>query len=150
MIYDEIKHAETYMGISANVDNALKFLSTIDVSKLSQGRNEIDRDNLFVMMSDYTTIDASSALYEAHKKYIDIQLLLKGKEIIRCYPKLLPSVLKPYDDEADVELYKINDGLDVVLKPGVFVILMPEEVHAPKITGAEQSDVTKIVVKVRI
>jgi len=36
------------------------------------------------------------------------------------------------------------------LKPGVFVLLMPEEVHAPKITGAKQSDVTKIVVKIRI
>ena len=52
MIYDEINHAETYMGISENVDNALKLLGTIDVSKLSQGKNEIDGDNLFVMMFD--------------------------------------------------------------------------------------------------
>ena len=150
MIYDEIIHAETYTGISDNVDNALKLLGSIDISKLSQGRNEIDGDNLFIMMFDYETIDASDAVYEAHKRYIDIQLVVKGKEVIRCYPKSLPTVVKPYDEEADVELYSLNDGLDVVLKPGVFVMLMPEEVHAPKITGAEQSDVTKIVVKIKI
>lgn len=150
MIYDEINHAESYLGISTNVDNALKFLGTIDVAELSPGKNEIDGDNFFVMMFDYTTIDASDAVYEAHKRYIDIQLVLKGEEVIRCYPKSLPGILKPYDDEGDVELYNLNDGLNLVLKPGVFALFMPEEVHAPKITGAEQSEVTKIVLKIKI
>jgi len=148
MIYDNIRNIDNYMGISSNLDNAFYNLKTMDISTLKPGKNEIIGDKLFVMLFDYTTIDPSEAVYEAHKKYVDIQLVLKGHEYIRCFPKNEAEVTQSYDEKGDVELFKISDGLDLLLRPGNFVLYMPEEIHAPKIKTTDSSEITKVVLKI--
>jgi len=148
MIYDNIRNIDNYMGISSNLDNAFYYLKTMDISNLKPGKNEIIGDKLFVMLFDYTTIDPSEAVYEAHKKYVDIQLVLKGHEYIRCFPKNEAEVTQSYDEKGDVELFKISDGLDLLLRPGNFVLYMPEEIHAPKIKTTDSSEITKVVLKI--
>jgi YhcH/YjgK/YiaL family protein len=150
MIYDNIKNSLKYKGISPLLDKALEYIQNIDVSLLNTGKNVINGENLFVMMFDYTSIDESEAVYETHKKYIDIQLVLKGDEHIRCYPESAPKVLKPYDEKGDAELFSLSPGISLKLEPGVFALFMPEEYHAPKITVDDKSEVRKIVVKIRI
>lgn len=150
MIYDHIENSMKYKGISPFMNKALEYIQKIDAGLLNPGRNDVDGDNLFVMMFDYTSIDDSEALYEIHKKYIDIQLVLKGKEHICCCPDGAPEVLKPYDDKDDAELFRLCPGIRLKLEPGVFALFMPEEYHAPKITINEKKEVRKIVVKIRV
>ena len=59
---------------------AFEFLSRKDLASLAEGTYELDDNGLFATVSYYTTKD--SALFEAHRKYIDIQYVAEGCERI--------------------------------------------------------------------
>ena len=94
----------------------------------------------YVSVQEYTTKARSEAKYEAHKKFIDIQMILSGKELI-----------DEYNEEKDFMLFHHNDECtDYVLEAGDFLILYPQDVHMPGVCVNEKSPVRKIVVKVPV
>ena len=80
MIFDTLNNVNNYKGLG-RVYDALKFLSETDFSKIELGRYELDGDNIFYMVQSYDT-DPDKTISEAHKKYIDIQYMVEGEEII--------------------------------------------------------------------
>ena len=48
MIYTKIKNIETYLGISKNLDTAIRFLREYDLNDLGKGKTVIDQDEVFV------------------------------------------------------------------------------------------------------
>jgi YhcH/YjgK/YiaL family protein len=59
----------------------------------------------------------------------------------------------PYDAERDVTFYKaLVPDSSIVLSPGCFAVLYPEDVHRPQASVVEDAPgkVTKVVVKVAI
>ena len=82
MILDKINNANLYKGISENLDKALYVLQTQDFAAKEDGKYVVDGDNVFYMVQRYTTKPLDQGKLEAHKKYIDIQMLVKGSEII--------------------------------------------------------------------
>lgn len=61
-------------------DRAFAFLNGRDVLGIAAGRYDIDGDNIYALVQDVTTEDEALRRFEAHVKYVDIQLLLTGKE----------------------------------------------------------------------
>ena len=89
------------------------------------------------------------AKFESHREYIDIQVILKGEEIIRM--ESLDKLTRATDYTPDFELFEMNAEYDSIrLCQGDLVIIYPNEAHAPCIR-AEGSDgkVCKMVVKIR-
>ena len=114
------------------------------------GKYELE-DGAYVSVQEYTTKARKDAKYEAHKKFIDIQMILSGKEIIAVTPIDKMEIAEEYKDEKDVMFFKHNDECtDYVLEDGDFVILYPEDVHMPGVCVNEKSFVRKIVVKVPV
>ncbi len=148
MIYDDIKNIGIYKGMHDRLDKALDFLKDLDVEKLTPGKFELDGSDLFYMVQDYETIPEENGKYESHNNYMDIQLLVSGSEIIRCTPYVNPEVTVEYSREKDIEFYKLDKGYDFNLIPGRFVILMPKELHAPKIMESSIQNVRKVVIKI--
>ena len=114
------------------------------------GKYELE-DGAYVSVQEYTTKARSEAKYEAHKKFIDIQLILSGRELIAVTPIEKMEIKDEYNEAKDVMFFHHNDECtDYVLEPGDFLILYPQDVHMPGVCVNERSLVRKIVVKVPV
>ena len=114
------------------------------------GRIVVDGDRLFINVQSYQSKTENNCAFEAHKRYIDIQLILEGEEIIGFESADELEVTKEYDPDGDYMLFALNGRYDKVrVKAGEFAIIFPEEPHAPAIAADDRPmPIRKAVVKV--
>ncbi len=152
MIYDLKQHAKTYKGISKNLDAALDYLTRTDMAALAIGRHSVDGERIVVHASSNDTSDSATIRYEAHRKYIDIQLVVRGAE--RCFYAPVESLEPdgPFADEKDVGYYHDPSGENVFIRliPGAFALFFPHDAHKPSCHLERKSTVHKVVVKVAV
>lgn len=143
--------AVSYFKNKERWDKAFKFLKNNDLPKLELKRYDIDGDNLYAPVSEYLTKNEEDARYEAHQKYIDIQYVVSGKELIGVTPvSQKKDILEPFDPAKDIEFMTVNQGVNVKATPDRFFIFFPEDLHRPGLKDGENSQVRKVVVKVMI
>lgn len=143
--------AVSYFKNKERWDKAFLFLKSHDLSALEIKRYDIDGDNLYAPVSEYLTKNEEDARYEAHQKYIDIQYVESGKELIGVAPlSNKKDVLDPYDGTKDIEFLTVTDGENRLATPEKFFIFFPEDAHRPGLKDGENSPVRKIVVKVKV
>lgn len=130
----------------------MAFLKNQDLETLEPGRYEIEGDKMFALVSESVTEDKHLRKPEAHDRFIDIQYLVKGDgEIIgvsRRTPDSIPS--EDYMGSRDIAFYsEVKDETDVLLRPGMFAVFFPDDIHRPLCAvGEEGSNVKKVVVKI--
>ena len=134
--------------LSENIQMGLEWLRINDLDKFSDGRYTIDGDRIFVNIQSYET--KRDALFEAHRKYIDIQYMIEGEEKIGVarYSECKNEI--PYDNIRDIEFLSCKADNYQLLKKGEFLILYPEDAHKPSIAIDNPNKVKKAVVKVFI
>ena len=143
--------AVTYFNNMDRWNAAFTFLKDNDLSKLELGRYDIDGNNLYVSVSEYITKNEEDAMYEAHQKYIDIQYVVSGKELIGIVPIASKNeILEPYDADRDIEFFTVAEEKSYKATPNNFFIFFPEDAHCPGLKDGENSPVRKIVVKVKV
>lgn len=111
------------------------------------GRYELD-DGAYAFISSYVTKDIKEGLYEAHKEYTDVQIILSGREIIGVVPldeMRKGECVKPY--EYDIELYKVEGGTLNELGVGDYLILTPNDAHMPGVSETP-TETRKLVLKI--
>lgn len=146
MIYDKLENIETYAGISPRVMQGLKALRDTDFSKLEDGRYELDGKSLYMNVSTYETKEANENA-EAHRQYIDIQYLISGEELIGVAP--LDEMGDPVEEKTGKDAWMYVGKTDNLLLSGSrFMVLYPQDAHAPGIAVGKPSKVRKAVVKV--
>lgn len=134
----------------ASWDAALKFLKEKDLNTLEPGRYDILDDGTYVNIEVYMTKD--SAHFEAHRKYIDIQYVAKGKEYIFVTP-LEPDKqqeIQVYDEAKDIEFFDKEEYIPHLLTPENFMTLFPTDGHKPCMKVDTNEVVRKVVVKIPI
>ena len=130
---------------------AFKFLKSNDLTKLELKRYDIEGDNLFATVSEYQSKNEESAKFEAHRKYIDIQYVISGKEIMNLAPiSTLKEVLTPYDAVKDIEFITVSKVVNYKASPSNFFIFFPDDAHRPGLKDGSNSPVRKIVIKVKV
>lgn len=80
MILDSLKNKERYASLHPRFKTVFDFIDTHDIASMECGRHDIDGDDVFVNVQELDLRDRSQARLELHRKYIDIQLLLRGPE----------------------------------------------------------------------
>ena len=147
MVYDNIDNIETYNGLSEDIYDGLKFLKNASPD-LACGVHEIN-SRVKAIVSEYETKAVNENGYEAHKKYIDIQYLLKGAEKNCCLPIEKLRETKPYKEEIDAAFYDADiPPQDLTLGDGYFAIYWPQDGHMPCLSADRTEMVKKVVVKV--
>lgn len=131
-------------------NQAFHFLKTADLENLPLGRQDLEGEHLFVSVAEYFGKAKPDALYESHKKYIDIQYVIKGEEIMGLTTLDKVSVRDPYNEEKDISFYDFDGGDYLKATPENFFLFFPEDVHRPSITTGDSVLVKKIVVKILI
>lgn len=150
MIVDVLKNSGRYIGLNPGFSKAFAFLEAAQKELPEVGRHEIDGDKVYAIVQQYDTVPAAATKWEAHKKYIDIQFILSGTEIISWDTiENLPEGVT-FNEEKDCFVYIGEDKNPVELHAGTFAIYFPEDLHRPKEQYKASSPVTKIVVKVLV
>jgi len=137
----------------AAIQDGLRFLRENDLAALTPGKHEIQGERLYAMVSEYQTQPKVQRRPEAHKKYIDIQYICAGEEVIGCGPlAFADEVDEDFLQERDIVYYKgITLETETVLLPGMFAIYFPWEAHRPNCAvGDKAGGIRKVVVKVAV
>ena len=152
MVFDTLENCSKYFGMHENFQKAFEFLKKATEENYEVGKYEIDGENLFASVQEYTTKYPEESKFEGHKKYIDIQYLISGTEVIEVVDieKAVSEI--PYDCEKDVEFYKENEKAGKgIIEGGEYGIFMPYDIHKPGMCFKNNPDfVKKIVVKVKV
>lgn len=152
MILDKIENISCYMGVLPAITTALEKAAVYTPDNYPGGRVDLDGDNLFLLLNTYETHSAEDALFEAHQKYIDVMYMVEGEEIIYVKPTdKLSAVTQAYDPQIDALLAKLDrDATPVRLTAGSFIVLFPQDAHAPACCDKAPQTVKKIIAKVKI
>lgn len=131
-------------------EQAFHFLKSANLQELPLGKQELEGEHLYVSVAEYFGKQKPDALYESHKKYIDIQYIIKGEEIMGLTTLDKVTVRTPYNEEKDIAFYDFDGGDYLKATPEKFFLFFPEDVHRPSITTGDSVLVRKIVVKVMV
>jgi biofilm protein TabA len=129
-------------------DAAFAFMRRNDLVNMPKGKYPIDSTNVFATITEDPSKDYDKTTWESHKKYIDLQYIITGEEIIGMYPASKAIVTKEYDEKKDVANYSA-DGALLRSVPGTFFLFFPADAHRPNITPGGNKMVKKLVIKIR-
>lgn len=126
----------------------LDFIAHNDLNALPVGTTVIDGDDLWVSIVETELKLASEAQFEAHNKYIDIQIPLSAEEQFGV--KGRNACINPvgtFDDEKDCILF--SDAITEIktVAPGEMIVFKPNTAHAPLIGSGS---IRKAIFKVRV
>ena len=147
MIFDDLVNFEDYVIFEKEATAKISaFIKTLN-KNTELGKHVIDGENIFANIASYDT--RAEGEFEAHREYVDIQLLLVGDEDIYFDSAIGAEVTKEY--EPDCELFKFTPETagKCNLRVGNFAVFMPYELHMPNMQSAKgQCANIKVVVKV--
>lgn len=145
MIIDSLDNYKLYTSVNPLFEKAFKFVID-NMATLENGKYEIDGDKAFVMFVDAKMKTKEVAALEAHDKYIDIQIPISRNEGFGLkYRKLCVDPKDSYNVEKDIIFYHDEASNVYDLAVGEFIILFPDDVHAPLIGEGE---IRKAIIKV--
>ena len=145
MIIDRIENAENYINLHKDFKLVFDFIKTHDLKSLACGRYKLRGSEVFFNLQEYETKQTQKL--EAHKKYIDIQVVANGEELMG-YTNINNTTLKEeYDEEKDVMF--LNGSVDKLHADNkTFLIFTPEDAHMPALSVNEDKYVKKAIFKI--
>lgn len=144
IIFDKIENLSRY----PKYIRVYNFLKENAGKILSDGKHIID-ENCYVAVSEYNT-NNGEGLFEGHRKYIDLQMVVEGEEYVRVQ-NLDDCILKvDYDDAKDVVFYDANSWHNIYLTKGYFLVLEENDLHKPGVCITQASKVKKYVFKIGV
>ena len=150
MIYDVFGNIEFYCHEGTALHRALCFARDFDAGR-GDGRIEIDGDDMFAIAMSYDTKAAEELDFESHEKYIDIQRLLKGRELMDVSLDTDLKVKTAYSEEKEAALWEEPGHYsELPLEGERFAVLYPQDIHRPCRIWDASMAVRKLVVKVRL
>lgn len=147
MIIEHLKNLNICSQLHPRFSQAFEFISDLDISSLTDGRVDIDGDNLYAIIVDADGKGKSGAKLETHRKYIDIQYQALGTDCIGWAPVSGGIKGQGYDPQKDVEFYDCDSWSWISVPSGCFAIFFQEDAHAPMGGTGRQ---LKVVVKVKV
>ena len=127
------------------------YLSQLDPA-IAEGDYELQGKDIYARVMSYDTVTEDKAILEAHHKYIDIQLSLIEDERIDWFPLEGLQEKTPYNPEKDSTHYHRPGPApaQVMVRPGMFVVLLPTDAHMPKLITTVPHLMKKAVVKLKV
>ena len=153
MITTHITLADKYRFLEAKFAKGLAFLTRTDLVALPAGTPVVidEAEGIVAHVNAYETEPAHTRRFETHDAHFDIQFLVQGEERFDVAPRALLVPDGAHDSAKDCAFYKEPDVYStLILRPGDFAIVSPEEAHKPCCAVNAPMRVKKIVVKIRI
>lgn len=143
MIVDSIENILFYEKMLPNVAAGMKKVK--ELKTLETGKYEFEGGYFMIQKGETKPMDEGT--YEAHRKYIDVQIVVEGSEEVAWSPldKLTSAI--PYDPQKDAE--RLDGPKEHILSvtAGMFYAAYPKDGHKPVSHTSEKQSFTKIVMK---
>lgn len=151
MIVDTLSNLKKYEKVHPSFGQAVQFLEQFDKEKYPAGKYEIDGKNVYAAVSSYIPKNKEVPAFEAHNKYIDIQVMIEGSEWQWYANRDAVKESVPYNEEKDAAFHSFDGtGTKVDLKKGMFAIYFPEDAHLPGAENGTGEECLKVIVKCRV
>ena len=148
MIIDRIENAHLYHTVHPRFKQAFEYFKQIDINTIPAGKYEIDDEAMYALVQEYNTKLKEQGLWEAHRRYIDLQYVIKGAEGIG---DANIHHLKQGEYDASKDFLPLHgDGDLITVRSGNFVLLLPEDGHMPGMALGNSAPVKKIVIKISV
>ncbi len=151
-MFDSLTNCENYCGVHEKFKEDFDFIKKALNEKYPVGKYELCGDTLFASIQEYNTKLESECRAEAHRKYIDIQYIIEGTEVMDVFNIKKAESAEAYSEEKDVEFFKdCETATKCIVESGEYGIFMPHDVHKPGMAlNNNPAPVKKIVVKVGV
>ncbi|HMK37746.1 MAG TPA: YhcH/YjgK/YiaL family protein [Bacteroidota bacterium] len=146
MIIDRLEESGRYRGVHPLFERAFRALGRPDLSTLGAGTHPIEGERLSLIIAAGEGAGTERAVLEAHRRYIDIQFVIEGTDVIGWRPlRECARVAQPYDAQKDVELYADRPLSWSTVGGSLFAVYFPGDAHAPLGgTGALRRAIIKV------
>ncbi|WP_159438337.1 YhcH/YjgK/YiaL family protein [Olsenella urininfantis] len=154
MIVSSLSHvSENYLS-SPQLESLLAWIGEQGLESLPCGRHDIDGDALFANVMEFETVDASQKDFEAHRRYADLHLCIRGEERIGVVPVAELESIQEFSEQDDFGLYGEPEGGArtswVTLRAGEFCVTPPSEAHKPGCCAGGPASLKKICFKLLV
>ena len=143
-----------YAEVKKYSQEAAEFMENFKPEDYADGRYDLNEEGLFVNIQSYTTNPRENQKYEAHRRYIDVQYIITGKEgfCLKDISEMTEAdIIVPYSEESDIMFFSNKvEGEYHALTDGEFLVMPPECAHMPGMAVGEPSPVRKMVVKIPV
>lgn len=148
MIAGTLHRAGRYNALHPAFAGAFAYLASFD-SGTPDGNYSL-ADGCEARVMSYRSEAAANRRWESHRRYIDIQCVITGRERIDVADISTLGAATPFDEVNDVMFYADSaaGATRVVVAAGDFTIFFPDDGHRPGIEIEAPVDVRKIVIKV--
>lgn len=147
MILAKLTDAAAYRGVHPRLDRVIDCLNLEFLDRVGTETQRLEEDLLYVTRFDYETLPLEETFFEAHKKYLDVHLLLQGEERVDIAH---PATLTLFDHKDDFYAYRGEAEQTLVLTPGSFLVVFPGDAHRIKVQVNGPSNVSKVVFKLLV
>ncbi|MEJ7586679.1 MAG: YhcH/YjgK/YiaL family protein [Ferruginibacter sp.] len=128
-------------------DAAFTFLKDQDLEGILPGKYPIIGEEVFAAVTEAPSKNKEEVKWESHKHYIDLQYIIRGKEMIGVADTSKAIITKPYS--VDVINYDAG-GTYYTTEAGKFFLFFPNDAHRPLIKVEGYDVVKKIVIKIQV
>ena len=143
MIYDELENLNYYAGAGERLGVIFQYLKDNPLETLKDGRHDLEQ-GVYCVVGDFDVQEHGA--FEAHRRYADMHLIIRGGEVMEWAPLHDLSGAGAYDESKDIQLFECAPKrmIPLPLTAGVFAILYPQDAHKPLIRL--QSDTSRKVI----
>ena len=148
MILSTLSQSARYATLHPLFPRVFDYIRNTDLYALAPGRYPIVGDELFAIVEHVPGRTREMARLEAHRRYIDIQLVLDGvdemgwKPLADCY-----NPVSEYSVEKDIQFFFDAPASWIATPPDTFCIFFPEDAHAPLVANG---DIRKVIFKIAV
>ena len=146
---DKKQFYEHYQQFPQRWKLVFDFIKNNDLGQIPLGITELSEE-VYFNMQEYTTRDFGELILEAHQKYIDLQYVISGRELIGsgCLSEAVN--VAPYNEETDYAGYKLPIFPFYLANPDYFFIFFPNQPHLPGVNAGKETPMRKVVFKIKI
>ncbi len=150
MIFGNINNMKEFPFLGEEIKECVEYAKTHKLADFEKGTHEIDGDRLFVNIVEYETTTADNRFWEAHRKYLDVQIMVQGREQIDM--NFIQNMdLKEFDEDSDFQPMDGEKKASVVLEEGDFLICYPSDAHRTAVCAGDQPEhAKKAIFKVKL
>lgn len=149
MIVDQLCNIGRYRGVARGLGVLADWLAENDFRLLEPGSHAIDGSRVYANVMEPTTRPLEGARYEVHRRYLDVQADIRGREAFKVAQGARLGET-PFDEGQDFALLDSDASLDGDLDAGRFAVFMPGEPHMPTLQfpGDGPATIRKVCFKV--
>lgn len=150
MIVDRIERIASYNGLVPGFQEAVEFALSLADKPL--GRYECDKlpaGTAYAMVQEGDTMPYEDGRLEAHRVYMDVQLMLDGGETVYYTDIDGLETSEPYSEDADIMFFG-KGGQPARIEKGMFYLVLPQDAHMPCRQLDGPGRFRKVVLKLKV